>query len=218
MLPPYRIRTERLTLRCLDPMDAEILGIVTAKNEEHLSPWMPWAHDLPRPLESMVKHLERLRAEFDRGRDFNFGIWAPAEDVLVGCLGMHARGGRGELEIGYWIVADRTGRGYASEAVGAATRVAIELLGAERIEIHVQPENLKSLQVPTRLGFRRVALARNRLQWRDGSWRDQVIWALRADELAHCPVGEVPYQTFDSAGRLTHAAGRTVERMAQTGP
>jgi len=195
---PYLIRTERLTLRCLEPADAEILGSVTAANEEHLAPWMPWAHDLPRPLENMVEHLGKLRAEFDQGHDFNFGIWDPTDDDLVGGLGIHARCGPGGLEIGYWVVAGRTGRGYATEAAGAATRVAIELLGAERVEIHVQPENLNSLRIPARLGFQRVALAPHRLRWRDGSWRDQVIWALRAHELVGCPAGEVPYQAFDS--------------------
>ena len=210
MSRPYLIRTERLTLRCLEPEDAEILGEVTAANEAHLAPWMSWAHDLPRPLERMVEHLGMLRAEFDRGRDFNFGIRDLADGLFVGGLGLHARCGPEEVEIGYWIVAERTGRGYATEAAGAATRVALELLGAQRVEILVQPENVKSLRVPARLGFRRVGLERNRLPWRDGTWRDQVVWALRAEELAGCPAVNVPYQAFDPAGDPL----RTAEEIA----
>jgi len=202
MSPPYRVRTPRLTLRCLEPGDAELLGEVTAANEEHLAPWMPWAHDLPRPLDRTIEHLEKLRAEFDRGHDFSFGIWDRADRTLAGGLGIHARCGPGGMEIGYWIVSDKTGRGYASEAAGAATRVALEVLGAERVEIHVQPENELSQKVPKRLGFRRTRLSRNRLQWRDGTWRDQVIWMLSASELADSPAGAVPYEL----AALEHAA------------
>ena len=194
MSPPYRVCTPRLMLRCLEPADAGILSEVTAANEAHLAPWMPWAHDLPRPLERTLEHLELLRAEFERGHDFNFGIWDRGDGTLAGGLGLHARCGPGGMEVGYWIVRDKTGRGYASEAAGAATRVAIEVLGAERVEIHIQPENELSQRVPERLGFRRTRLSRNRLRWRDGTWRDQVIWVLKARELADSPAAQRPYE------------------------
>lgn len=203
---PYRIRTERLSLRCLEPVDAVTLREVTAANEAHLSPWMPWAHDLPQPLERTIAHLQKLRAEFDRGHDFNYGLWDPTDGTLVGGLGIHASCGPGGLEVGYWITAERTGRGYASEAAGAATRVALELLGVQRVEIQIQPENLKSQRVPARLGFSRVTLARRRLPWRDGTWRDQVVWALHRDELAASPAGAVPYRVFDAVGRPLRVA------------
>lgn len=195
---PYRVCTPRLTLRCLEPGDARTLSDVTAANEAHLSPWMAWAHDLPRPLERTTEHLEKLSAEFSRGHDFSFGVWDRSDGDLVGGLGIHPRCGPGGFEIGYWIVGDKTRRGYASEAAGAATRVAIEILGAERVEIHVQPGNVASSKVPERLGFRRVALERNRLQWRDGTWRDQVVWALRDSELADSPAAEVHCEVFDT--------------------
>ena len=163
-------------------------------------------HSRSRPLEKTAAHLEKLRAEFDRGRDFSFGIWDRSDGALVGGLGIHPRSGSGSYEVGYWIAGDRTGRGYATEAAGAAIRVAFEVLGAERVEIHVQPENVASMRVPERLGFRRVSLERNRLQWRDGTWRDEVKWVLRDADLAEAPAGGVPYEVLGAvSGRAAEA-------------
>lgn len=197
---PRRIVSERLELRALGPGDAERLNAATAANEEHLAPWLPWAHELPRPIERMREHLARLDREFELGRDFNFAVELPGDRSLVGGLGIHARCGPGGLEIGYWIAREHNRRGYATEAAAVATQTAIELLGAERVEIHVQPGNAISMRIPERLGFRSSGVRRKHLRWRDGSWRDQVIWVLPAGELDRSPAAAVPYRAFDAAG------------------
>ncbi len=49
--PPYRIRTERLTIRCWEPRDASLLKDALDSSLDHLRPWMPWALEEPRPLD-----------------------------------------------------------------------------------------------------------------------------------------------------------------------
>ena len=55
-VPPYRIETERLVLRCWDPRDAPLLKDAIDSSLDHLRPWMPWAREEPKPLEETLNH------------------------------------------------------------------------------------------------------------------------------------------------------------------
>ena len=200
--PPYRIRTERLVLRCWDPQDAPRLKEAVDSSLDHLRPWMPWAAEEPQPLEQKAQLLRRFRADFDRGEDFVYGIFDGEEADVVGGSGLHTRVGPDAFEIGYWIRGDRIGQGLATEAAAALTRVGLEACGAERIEIRVEPSNTRSAAIPRRLGFREEATLRRRLPGSgDGSGlRDVTIFALFRDELAGTPAAEVPVEAFDATG------------------
>jgi RimJ/RimL family protein N-acetyltransferase len=198
--PPYRIRTERLVLRCWDPRDAPRLKDAVDSSLEHLRPWMPWAVDEPQPLEQKIGLLQRFRAQFDLGEDFVYGIFSRDESEVVGGSGLHTRVGEDAFEIGYWIRADRVGQGLATEAAAALTRVGLEACGAERIEIRVEQANTRSAAVPRRLGFREEATLR-RLPTPGGRvLRDLTIFALSRDELAGTPAAEMPVEAFDATG------------------
>ena len=54
---PYRIVTERLVLRCYDPMDAPLLKAAIDGSLEHLRAWMPWAYNDPVPVSDMAERL-----------------------------------------------------------------------------------------------------------------------------------------------------------------
>jgi RimJ/RimL family protein N-acetyltransferase len=151
--PPYRITTERLTLRCWDPRDASLLKDAVDSSLDELRPWMPWAHDEPKPLPEKIELVRRFRGQFDLGQDFVYGIFSHDEAQVVGGTGLHTRRGDEALEIGYWIRSTRTGQGLATEAAAALTRVAFELCGVDRVEIRVDPANARSAAIPRRLGF-----------------------------------------------------------------
>ena len=199
--PPYRIVTERLALRCFDPADARLLTDAVNTSLESLRPWMPWAQ-APASVATTMERLRGFRAKFDLGQDAIYGAFSPDESELVGSAGLHPRVGSGGLEIGYWIRTSRTGAGLATEVAAALTRVAIEICGVDRVEIHVDPGNAASLAVPRRLGYREEATLRRRLPPVDpaGPPRDAVIFSLLADELSSSPAARVLYEGFDAAG------------------
>ncbi|MGZ4148124.1 MAG: GNAT family N-acetyltransferase, partial [Actinomycetota bacterium] len=160
---PYRIVTDRLVLRCWQPADAPLLKEAVDASLDHLRPWMPWAHEHPQPLDATVELLRTFRGRFDLGEDFVYGIFDAAEERVVGGSGLHTRLGAGALEIGYWIRADAAGRGLATETAAALTRAAFEFAAVDRVEIHVDPANERSLRIPRRLGFAEEATLRRRL-------------------------------------------------------
>jgi ribosomal-protein-serine acetyltransferase len=146
------IETERLVLRCWQPDDAAALKAAVDSSLDHLQAWMPWAANEPTTLEEKRGLLTTFQDEFRDGVNFVYGIF-DLDGEVVGGTGLHARRGPTDLEIGYWMRADRTRRGYATEATAVLTRVAIELVGVERVVILVDPRNDASLGVPRKLGF-----------------------------------------------------------------
>jgi RimJ/RimL family protein N-acetyltransferase len=193
----YRLLTRRLCLRCWAPEDAPAVQRVVGDSLDSLRPWMPWVQAEPLELSARVEMLRRFRSLFDRGEDFLFAICSRDDGDLVGGLGLHPRVGAGGLEIGYWVRAGATGRGIATEAAAAATRLGLTLLSADRIEIRVEPKNAGSVRIPEKLGFAHEATLRRRLPF-GNTFRDQMIWTLFAHELAASPAAEYSVEAFDA--------------------
>jgi len=199
---PYRIEIEDgPVLRCWDPRDAPLLKEAIDSSLEHLRAWMPWAHDEPQSLEEKAALLRHFRGRFDLEQDFVFGIFSADESEVLGGTGLHTRVGDGAFEIGYWVRAGRTGRGIATAASAALTKVGIELGGADRIEIHVDPENEASCHIPRKLGYVEEGILRRRLPSTAGApRRDAIIFSLLAEDLVASAAARVRLTAFDCRG------------------
>jgi len=164
---------------------------------------MPWAHREPEPLAAKVDLLRRFRGQFDLGQDFVYGIFARDERRVAGGTGLHTRRGAGAFEIGYWIAADLTGQGLATEVTAALTRVAFEVCGAERVEIRVDSANAASLAIPRKLGFVEEGTLRRVLHDADGTprQRDATVFALIRDDFGGSPASGAALQAFDAVGQ-----------------
>lgn len=198
--PAYRIQTERTVVRCWDPSDASLLKEAIDSSLEHLRPWMPWVADEPQDLSKKVELLRTFRGEFDLGRDFVYGIFDRDETVVLGGTGLHRRVGDGALEIGYWIRADRVGRGLATEVTAALTRVAFELHHVNRVEIRCDPVNHRSAAIPRKLGYTHEATLRQRIADANGKLRDAMVWTLLESEYPASPAAGCDIEAFDAMG------------------
>ncbi|HEV2145794.1 MAG TPA: GNAT family protein [Longimicrobiaceae bacterium] len=199
--PAYRVHTPRLVVRCWHPRDAPLLQAAVEASLAHLRPWMPWARAEPKDLDGRIEDLRRFRGNFDLGIDFTCGIFDRAEARVLGGTGLHPRAREQMLEIGYWIHADHVGRGLATEAAAALTRVAFEVNGVDRVEIRCDPLNVRSAAVPARLGFRHEATLHGDALAPDGTPRDTMVWGLVADEYPASPAAAAPVEAWDAAGR-----------------
>jgi RimJ/RimL family protein N-acetyltransferase len=163
---------------------------------------MPWALEEPKPLAEKVALLRRFRGLFDADEDYVYGVFDTAEARVLGGCGLHTRVGPDAFEIGYWIRADAARRGYATELTAALTRVGLEIVGAERIELHVDPRNEASLGVPRKLAFAEEATLRRRLLnvTPAGARADMAVFTLFADELPRSPAASAAFAAFDATG------------------
>ncbi len=199
--PAYRIHTHRLVLRCWHPQDASLLTVAIEANLEHLRPWLPWAQHEPEDLETKIERLRQWRGAFDLGQDFLYGLFDRAETQVLGSSGLHTRVGPGAREIGYWIHQDHINQGLATEATAALTKVAFVIDHVERVEIHCDPDNVRSSAVPRKLGFCHEATLRHRTITPEGQPRDTMIWTLLADEYPSSPASAATIEAFDVVGR-----------------
>jgi RimJ/RimL family protein N-acetyltransferase len=177
-LPPLRIRTDRLVLRCWEPSDAPLLESALDLSFEHLRAWLPWAVGEPSELEVVQERLARFRREFLAGEGFVYGLFDTDESEVVGGTGLMPRIGPGALEIGYWIRADRINRGLATEATRALTLAGLALPDVDRIEIHCDPANAASTAVPRKLGYRLRETRRQKSATPEGEDEVTVVFEL----------------------------------------
>jgi RimJ/RimL family protein N-acetyltransferase len=151
--PPERIEIDELVLRRWEPRDLQPSFDAINASYEHLHAWMDW---LPEPR-TMEQHLDWMQRQFDSWpteNGCNYGIFDAADGTLLGVIGLHDRLGPGALEIGYWCHVAHTGKGVITRAAHELTRIALELDGIERVEIHCDEANVRSAAVPRRLGYR----------------------------------------------------------------
>lgn len=83
--------------------------------------------------------------------------------------------------IGYWIAPEAAGRGAVPTAVALVTDYLFNDLGLHRVEIDIRPENIASLRVVQKLGFRYEGL-KERYIHINGAWRDHFVFALTHEE------------------------------------
>ncbi len=200
---PYRIETERLVIRCYDPArDAPLLKEAVDSSIEHLLPWMPWAKNEPQTLDEKVGLLRQFRSGFDADDNYGYGVYSRDEARQLGGTGLHKRGGPDSLEIGYFLRADATGQGYATELAAVLTRVGFEICGVVRMDVQVEPSNERSLKIPRRLGYTLEGTLRRRLEPTEagGPWRDSMLFTMLSDELAGSACAAYDYVAYDVTG------------------
>ncbi len=177
------IRGDGLYLRPAVAGDFSGWAQLRAESRAFLTPWEPtWPEDdLTRA--AFRRRLRRQVEDMARDESFAFLIFDAASDALLGglTLGGIRRGVAQAATLGYWMGERYAGRGRMTRAVAAAVRYGFSTLRLHRIEAACLPENVASMSLLERNGFRREGLARAYLRI-DGGWRDHVLYALLENE------------------------------------
>lgn len=157
------------------------MALVITQSLSHLRPWMVWAQDAPT-AETSELVVRRMHADFIARRDLCFHMVARRADGspgrLLGGSGLHRIDWAvRKFEIGYWIRPDAAGQGHVGEAVGLLTALAFDRLGARRVEIRCDSDNLRSRAVAERCGFELEGVLRRDVLGVDGQPRDTAVYA-----------------------------------------
>lgn len=78
-------------------------------------------------------------------------------------------------------------KGYITETVQLLTRLAFDRLGASRVDIYVDPRNVRSRRVPERLGFVLEGTLRRFRAGVGGHAEDRHVFALIRDDYLRLP-------------------------------
>lgn len=142
--------TERLALREFTPQDAPFL--LRLVNEPG------WIRNINDPgvrteAEALAWAEGRLLKAY---RELGHGFWAMQrrdDGVLVGMCGLFKRPALPEPDLGYALLAEHEGRGYALEAARGCVAHAREVLGWRTLMAITALDNPRSVGLLTRLGF-----------------------------------------------------------------
>lgn len=150
---------------------------------DELRLWMPWAEGHKTVADS-EESARRARVEFLERSDLRLHIFLKGTDTLVGSSGLHRIDWTvPKFEIGYWCRTGYSGRGYTTEVVRGIVAFAFEELGANRLEIQCDPDNLPSRRVAEKAGFRLEGKLRNNVVGSDGEPRNILVFSLLPGDL-----------------------------------
>lgn len=169
-------------LRLVKKRDAKQLERLILGNREWLRPWEATNPSAPNSFDirGMVRDLLR---QVDNLSGLPFVIEVDGE--VVGQLNVAniLFGSVSSAVIGYWVSPEVAGRGVATTAVALASDYLFTTVNIHRVEIDIRPENLASLRVVEKLGFRYEGL-KERYIHINGAWRDHYVFALTHEEVA----------------------------------
>lgn len=187
---PVTLRHGPVMLAPLRHRDGGVWERVRRENNEWLRPWeatLPSGSEPgPATYAGLVRALARQARE---GRMLPWLVWWDPTDgrhygqlagqlTVSGIVGGSASWG----QIGYWVDQRLAGRGIIPTAVALAVDYCFTAMRLHRVEIAIRPENVRSLRVVAKLGFRPEGL-RPRYLHIDGDWRDHLVFALNAEEV-----------------------------------
>lgn len=159
-----RVTSRRLDLRPLDPRAAGALPDDRATAAELIGARLPADWPAPDLLDVLPTQAaaDPVRAQY--------GVWVIIErdtETVVGDIGFFGPPGpERTVEIGYSVVADRRGRGYASEAAEALVAWVFEQGGLDAVVAGCREDNESSVRTLVRLGFSRTGQQDGQLRWR----------------------------------------------------
>lgn len=173
------LKSQEITLKVLEPENAEDLFTLTNKNREHLRTWLPWV-DLTTEINDTEKYIKESLEKMNKGEGINFGIWY--QEKLVGAIGFnYIHKINKSANIGYWLDQDHQGKGIMTESCKLLIAYGFEELGLNRIDISHAVGNIRSSAIPKRLGFTEEGHFR-KSGFVNGKFLDEIYYGLLADE------------------------------------
>lgn len=186
---PVRLDHGPVVLRPLRYRDEAAWADIRARGAEWFRQW-----DSTRPPDSLDDNLSfaqmvrRFNARARRGLMLPWAVeYRPqphGKGLFVGQVTVSGivRGSASWAQVGYWIDQRWAGRGIIPTAVAMAGDYCFGQLRLHRLEIAIRPENVNSLAVARKLGFRYEG-RRLRYMHVAGDWRDHEMFALHAEEV-----------------------------------
>jgi ribosomal-protein-alanine N-acetyltransferase len=179
MLALPHLKSQRTTLKLLEPYNAELMLRFRIENRAHLKPWEP-----RRPAEFFTRGFWELQLrhaiqDFEDQKSCCFAIMDSQESEVLGVCNYTSilRGTFMACYLGYALSAAHEGKGLMREALLKANAYVFDSLGLHRIMANYMPSNERSAHVLDRLGFTREGLAKDYLKI-DGRWEDHILTSL----------------------------------------
>lgn len=146
----FTLETARLRLRPHTPGDAPFM---VRLNADPACIRYTGDRAFPHPSEALAV-VAALRSQWADRRMGRFLVEERQTGERVGWCGLKWHADTGDADLGYRFLQDRWGRGYATEASRACIGYAWGPLDLDHLVARAMPENIASVRVLEKLGFR----------------------------------------------------------------
>lgn len=173
-----KLFTERLILRPITFEDKQ--AILDYRPDEEANKYQGW---IPNTLEDIEEFIGKLSQKPNLpGSWFQMAIIEKESGELIGDLGIQfLQNDNQQVELGYTLNKNYQGKGYATEALKAVINYLFIDLQKHRITASSDPNNMPSIRVLEKLGFRKEAHFVESY-YQDGKWVDDVVYAMLSRE------------------------------------
>jgi RimJ/RimL family protein N-acetyltransferase len=152
-------------------------------NWNHLYEFLPPSLMAVQSEEDAEVVIRRLMADWNLRNLFIFGVWEKTTGTYVGESYLaNADWNVPRIEVGYFIVQESIGKGFATEAARATIRFAFEHLGVLRVELQCAADNEASIRVAEHCGFVYEGRFRERHRKKAGTVVDMLWYGMLLSE------------------------------------
>ncbi len=158
---------------------AQQIFALTDESRDCLRTFLPWPDLTVQPEDSFAFIYESNKA-WKTKEKAEYGIWNKETGTLMGGIGIMHFHDNDSAEIGYWLATRFQGNGYMREAVQLLENEFFPTL--IRIVIRNDVKNIRSANVPAKIGYHLDGVMRSSLKYLDGHYGDMNVWTkLRTD-------------------------------------
>lgn len=171
--------SEDLKLELLHPRHVDEIFEIATRDREHLNQWLTWVGRM-QGKEFISNFVRGARERFEAGQECGFVIIY--KEKVVGRIGISKIDLQNlSGEIGYWLDSTMQGKGFVFKACRKLTEIVFDQLKLNRIEIRCAVGNIRSQQIPAKLGYQLEGIIREG-ELLHGSFTDLKLYSmLKAD-------------------------------------
>ncbi len=158
---------------------AQKLQVYYQENATFLEQWMPVAAANYKEIEQVQLYLRQVYWQIQQGLMCAFFFFFKQEHRLIGTINYNQiqRGILQSCTLGYSLAKAYTHQGLMSETLPFSNSFVFETLKLHRIEGYIMPDNLASISVVKKTGFRQEGIA-YKYAFFKGQWRDHLQFSL----------------------------------------
>ncbi|WP_294241641.1 GNAT family protein [uncultured Chryseobacterium sp.] len=173
-----QVYTERLLLRDMTIEDAP--AIFDYRSDAEANTFQSW---IPTSLKEVENFILRNHKEFNQRESwYQILITDKETKAVIGDIGIHFFGNENtQAELGITLNKDFQGKGFAAEALKGIISLLFTDFRKHRIMASVDPDNLNSIKLMERVGFRKEGHFVKSLFWKN-RWVDDIIYAILCEE------------------------------------
>jgi aminoglycoside 6'-N-acetyltransferase len=173
------LETPRLILRSFRETDAR--GFSDYRSDPQVARYQGWA--APFPFEQAIEFIREVLPikPGQPGHWYQIALERKEDGALIGDCAFYLSEDSRQAEIAFTLASNFQGQGFAAEAVKRLLEALFIDLKLHRIFANVDPANIGSINLLTRLGFSCEGCFHQSL-WLKGVWVDEQWYALLREE------------------------------------